>query len=500
MRPLIICTFVTCINIFTIFMKRSTIFLLCVVGFMLLFYKQSVGVNLLIFNVLIISLAFVSVPKARKNSSIWILTVGALLTAASAAWYADWSSIFLNILTLLILPVFLHQKNATILLSETFGFLNIISAPIRIIRDRKFDQGDSSQNLLMKRVLLFVVLPFVVIVLFFYLYRQINPVWGDYMWKMIGYVFSWTFVFLLLLAAILMYAFWYFIKLPGKNQYLVARRNELAPTQKATFKNIPLQMEMWSGVLLFALLNLLLFSLLATDFHQLAIVREIPEAYTLSAYLHKGVYAVILSIAFAIALLVFYFKGAFNYYKQAIILRVLAWIWIAFNVILVLFTLYKNILYVEAYALTFKRVSVFIYLLLCWVGLYFTSIKLRFKKTFVYIVRKMYWAFYIMWVVTTPINWTNLITTYNLEHAKQKHYQGESIDIDYLTNIFRLNELNITALHSFLQDNPKNPYAEQLQKGIDAKYLEVKQSAEGRKWRGTRFYNCYIHNYMEKDE
>lgn len=479
-------------------MKKNLLFLLSVIGFMLLFYKQSVGLNLLLFNILLLAFVFVSIPKARESKSIWILSIGALITSASAAWYADWSSIFLNILTLMLLPVFLHQKMATILFAETFGIWNVISSPIRLIRDRKFDKSDSSQNLLMKRVLLYGLLPFIVFVLFFYLYRQINPVWGDYMWKMIGYVFSWSFVFLLLLAILLMYAFWYFVKSPGFNQFLIGKRNELAPTSQPTFKNIPLSMEMWSGVLLFALLNLLLFSLLATDFQQLIIEKKIPEGYTLSEYLHKGVYAVIASIIFAIALLVFYFKGAFNYYKKGKFLRILAWIWIAFNVVLILFTFYKNILYVEAYDLTFKRVSVFIYLLLCWVGLYFTTIKLRFRKTFVYIVRKMYWAFYIMWVLTTPVNWTNCITSYNLEHAKQKNYKGESIDIHYLTDTYQLNELNIRALYSFLENNPENPYAVELKKGLDAKYLQVIKSDNKRKWRGSRLYDKYIKKYLAK--
>lgn len=467
---------------------------------MFLFYKQPVGLNLLLFNILLLILTFSSIPKARENKNIWILSIGALVTSSSAAWYADWSSIFLNILTLVLMPIFLHQKNATILFSESLGLWNTISAPIRLIRDRKFDKNDNSQNLLMKRVLLYGVLPFVVFVLFFYLYRHINPVWGDYMWKMIGYLFSWTFVFLLLLAIVLMYAFWYFVKSPDFNQFLVSRRNELAPTHQPTFKNIPLNMEMWSGVLLFALLNLLLFSLLATDFQQLILDNKIPKGYTLSEYLHKGVYAVIASIIFAIALLIFYFKGAFNYHKQAKILRILAWIWIAFNAILVLFTFYKNILYVEAYDLTFKRVSVFIYLLLCWIGLYFTAIKLRFRKTFVYILRKMYWAFYIMWVLTTPVNWTNCITSYNLEHARQKNYKNKNTDIEYLTNTLQLNELNIRALYSFLEKNPNNPYSIQLKKGLDAKYLKVVKSDNKRKWRGIRLYDKYIKKYLGKQD
>ncbi len=465
---------------------------------MALFYKQSVGINLFVFNVLLVVLAFLSVPTVRANKNMWLISAGALITSASAAWYADFSSIFLNILTLIAMPIFLHQKRGTILFAETLGMWNTISAPVRIFLERKLDKEDSSKNLAFKRILLYGVLPFVVLLLFIYLYRFINPVWGDYIWRFIESIFSWTFILLLLFAIVLMYAFWYFVKSLGFGEFAVNRANELRPTEKPTFKNIPLDMEMGSGVLLFALLNLLLFSLLVTDFQQLFVFGGIPEGYTLSEYLHKGVYAVILSIIFAIALIVFYFKGALNYYKKSKWLRILTWAWIGLNAVLVLFTLYKNVLYVEAYDLTFKRVSVFIYLLLCWVGLYFTGVKLKLKKTFVYIVRKMYWSFYIMWVLTTPINWTNFMTNYNLNRAKEKDYKEKTTDLDYLLTGYKsLDELNIEALDKFLRENPDNPYAERLKRGLDEKFMEVLESDNRRKWRGKRLYDWYIQKYLK---
>ncbi len=213
-------------------MKKNYIFLGSVIAFMLLFYKQSVGVNLFVFNVLLVVLAFLFVPTARANKNMWLISAGAFITSASAAWYADFSSIFLNILTLLVMPIFLHQKRGTILFAETLGIWNTISAPVRIFLERKLDKEDSSKNLAFKRVLLYGVLPFVVLVLFIYLYRFINPVWGDYIWRFIESIFSWTFILLLLFATVLMYAFWYFVKSLGFGEFAVNRANELQPTEK----------------------------------------------------------------------------------------------------------------------------------------------------------------------------------------------------------------------------------------------------------------------------
>lgn len=483
--------------------KKTIIFLVSVATFMFLFYKQSVGINLFIFNIFLIGSIYAFIPKTRKKLDILLLSAGALISSASAAWWADPSSITLNIITLIILPVFVHQNKSTILLAISLGVWNIISIPVRIFTEKiERKEGltkDRPQNMLLKKLLLFIVLPFVVLVLFIYLYRFVNPVWGEYIWELLGNIFSWSFVLLLLLATILMYGFWNFLKSMNFNNILINKSNIIPPTSKPTFKSIPLKMEMWSGVLLFTLLNLLLFSLLATDFQQLCIEGGVPEGYSLSQYLHKGVYAVIASIFFAIAMIIFYFKGAFNFLKDAVILKVLAWIWILFNVILVLFTVYKNVLYVRVYDLTFLRISVFIYLGLCWIGLYFTGKKLLQSKSFAFVARKMYWAFFIMWVLTTPFNWSNWITTYNLERAKEENYKGNGIDIDYLTRSYGLsNNQNIPALFHFLQENPDNPYASELKKGLDYKFFKVLQSNEHRKYRGKRLYDIWIKKQLKK--
>lgn len=190
-------------------MKKEHLFLGSIVVFLLLFYKQSIGINLFVFNLVLVASVYIFKPEVRKDKNVLILSLGALITAGAVAWYADWSSIILNILSLIVLPIFIHKRQKSIIFAETVSFWNILTTPVRLIRDRKVEKDGLKQNLLMKRVLLYIVLPFIVFVLFFYLYRHVNPVWGDYMWEMIGYVFSWTFIWVLLLAVLLMYAFWY---------------------------------------------------------------------------------------------------------------------------------------------------------------------------------------------------------------------------------------------------------------------------------------------------
>ncbi len=90
------------------------------------------------------------------------------------------------------------------------------------------------------------------------------------------------------------------------------------------------------------------------------------------------------------------------------------------------------------------------------------------------------------------------MTNYNLNCAKEKDYKENTTDLDYLLAGYKsLDELNIEALEKFLRENPDNPYAKRLKKGLDQKYLDVVKSDRKRKWRGKRLYDLYVKNHLK---
>ncbi|MBS9768277.1 MAG: leucine-rich repeat domain-containing protein, partial [Flavobacteriaceae bacterium] len=100
--------------------------------------------------------------------------------------------------------------------------------------------------------------------------------------------------------------------------------------------------------------------------------------------------------------------------------------------------------------------------------------------------------------LTTPVNWTNFMTEYNLNSAKEKAFNEKTTDLDYLLCDYRsLDELNIEALEDFLRKNPEIPQAEKIQRGIDEKFMTVLQSDNRRKWRGKRLYDWYIKRHLK---
>jgi hypothetical protein len=85
-------------------------------------------------------------------------------------------------------------------------------------------------------------------------------------------------------------------------------------------------------------------------------------------------------------------------------------------------TSYRNLLYIEEYNLTYKRIGVFVYLLLTYTGLIITFLKINFKKSNWFLFRKNALIFYCFLIFATVINWDNLITSYNLKHSRNPDY------------------------------------------------------------------------------
>ena len=133
---------------------------------------------------------------------------------------------------------------------------------------------------------------------------------------------------------------------------------------------------------------------------------------------HERVGAVIASIVMAIGVIMFYFKGSFNFDNQAKSLKNLAKIWVFLNAVLVISAFAKNSEYVLNLGLTYKRLGVYAFLILAIIGLVFTFIKIHQQKTNAYLFNQMVWYFYGTILVCSFINWGNLATVYNIKNEK----------------------------------------------------------------------------------
>jgi hypothetical protein len=129
---------------------------------------------------------------------------------------------------------------------------------------------------------------------------------------------------------------------------------------------------------------------------------------------HEGTGLLIFSILLAMFLLLFFFRGNLNFYKQNKWLRLGAYAWLVQNGILVVSVLFRDYYYIGHYGLAYKRIGVLIFLVMVLAGLTTVFIKIHQRKTAYYLLRVNAWVAIIILVISSCIHWDETIAKYNL--------------------------------------------------------------------------------------
>ena len=262
-------------------------------------------------------------------------------------------------------------------------------------------------------------------------------------------------------------------------EFDLAQPNELEnPTEITLIGNKKkLESEHTLGSMVFLALNLLLVFFLVTDIIYLIQENDISNS-EYSESVHQGVYALMFSIVCAIALILYFFRGNLNFFEGNKRIKSLTYLWIALNVILVAFTCYKNYAYVEALGLTYKRIGVFVYLLLTLTGLVTAYIKVSEIKNFTYLARTNIATLFAFLVISAIIPWNKTITRYNLTKI-------ENPDIGYL---IELGDNNSGQLLKYSKENSQQLTANAI-KSIQDKHASFSKEQTEKTWQEYHLYH-----------
>jgi hypothetical protein len=183
------------------------------------------------------------------------------------------------------------------------------------------------------------------------------------------------------------------------------------------FRNMDLKIELKSGVFLFIVLNLMLAFLLFLE------IKNVWIGFTysgemLKGLVHEGTYTLIVSILVSILITVYYFRRNLNFIKDNSSLKMLSYIWIGLNSILVISVAVRNMYYIQHFALAYKRIGVIFFLILCLVGLITLFIKVSKVKSSYFLIRTNVLAAYVGLVALCGFNWDVIISKYNFSHYK----------------------------------------------------------------------------------
>lgn len=401
-------------------MKKIHFILVCSVIFTLLFYNESVGVNLAIFGLVLTGLICYYFQDKFTERSHLVLVITSVLSCIAFAWYGDFASFLALFLSVVFLQFKTHENKLKIIQVFPLVFLNGITSLGRVFIFSQWLPQRKISNNFAKKLIAYFMIPAIFLILFFVVYSfgsdHFSSLFTNYTLDIdilqliaitgLGFYISFTF-----------WNYWIPDVCYDKNPMLDNDFNEEVKNQnQSSFSFLDIDFERKSGEITLFLLNALLLVFIATyNYEQFF---EVVEKANLSSDTHERVNAVIFSILMAVGVILFYFKGGFNFDSKAKNLKRLAKIWILLNGILIISTIIKNSEYISCFGLTYKRLGVYAFLILAIIGLLFSLLKITKQKTNAYFLNQMIWYFYGTVLLCSFVNWGNFITNYNISVNK----------------------------------------------------------------------------------
>ena len=456
-------------------MKLQLILWISALGFSTLFYQQDLGLNMFLFALIAVVTVCIARREAFARLDMRIATIVYLLTSLFVFTNHSALAIFMSFITYIVFAGTISgAKNAIYIqgmngLYQSFlGALHYYMSPKKerqiVTPQKKRDYG-----FILLCVLLVVGLP----IIFASLYSHINPIFEKWVSAIDLSFISIPWLLMTLMGYILISN----VTAPAALQMLTeadsALRQDMQEISISEAQEPILRKEQLLGSLVIGVLNALIFFFLVVDIWYVT-NNPFLHASELSKAVHEGVGALIASIVIAITLIVILFRGSLNFYKNNHRLRLLTYLWIFLNIVLVLVTAFKNYLYITDFGLTYKRIGVIIYLTLCITGLSTTYLKVAYRKNIYYLIRFNARIVFIVIVLMSSFSWNREITRYNLSQVARPD----------LTYIEFMSGNHMDLLYAFAKAYPEKFTASSLE-NIERKHTHYVEKLENETWQST---------------
>ena len=412
--------------------------------FNLIFWQEKLALNAILFDLFILLSVFYLYPSTVRLSITRWLVPAHLVTLAAVIIHNTLLSKIAFSATLLLVVVFAQYLHRSPWYALASGLMNYVFAPGSLYSNARL-QGVATFNFSGLRAKLRVlVIPLMVVILFFVLYNFANTVFkeltnnfgqvvsgwlkslfGHFDGRRIGFLLWGLFITSGLLLKSRMN---YFSERDNRQEdKLHRRKNDLRKwRQTSGFRLLSLLMgklasginalrnEYRTAIITLALLNGLLLCINCLDLIYVWFGFGYNSNINLSDYVHEGIGLLIFSILMAMALLLFFFRGNLNFYNRNRWLILGAYAWLFQNAVLVVSVFLRDYYYIAHYGLTYKRIGVLIFLVLVLAGLVTVFIKIRVHKTAYFLWKLNAWIAILVLVVCSCVHWDEMIAQYNL--------------------------------------------------------------------------------------
>ncbi len=192
---------------------------------------------------------------------------------------------------------------------------------------------------------------------------------------------------------------------------------------------LPTAAAIFSSGAVLVVLNLIFLVANSADAFFLWSSRTLPSGMTYSGFVHDGVNSLITTVILSAAVLTLIFQQESGVATRRA-LKILATIWIAQNLFLLLSVGLRLKLYIEAYDMTVERLGVLIFLVLVAIGYGLLTIKIARDKSLPWLLSGSTLALFFVLYVTQFLNLAGWSADYNV--AQWEKDRSRKLDLGYL--------------------------------------------------------------------
>ncbi|MEI7664174.1 MAG: DUF4153 domain-containing protein, partial [Bacteroidota bacterium] len=363
--------------------------------FTLLFYHQSIGLNLLIFEFVLLSLIWYFTPVKKITLNGWLLTSGVVVTAIFTLVHASAFVIIMNVISLLFWTGWLLLPGGRSLVSIAgLALGNLANAPMNTFSQVMVHTGQSDRSRHRLRQTVYFVLPMILILFFLVIYSASNPYFSNIVEKLLRFPGQWLEKLLahvnFSLMGVLLLGTWTAVIFIFRKQIGIipswdentpeTLQHHRRPGSGGGFRMLALKSEYRAGLFLLVVLNLLILLQNVLDIWFVWFNFKWNGQY-LRQFVHEGTYLLIFSILISIGIILWLYRGNLNFLKGNSLLRKLSYAWLLQNMVLVISVAIRNGWYIYHYALAYKRIGVFVFLALTFIGLITVMVKVGSCRT-----------------------------------------------------------------------------------------------------------------------
>jgi Domain of unknown function (DUF4173) len=429
-------------------MKQASVKLLLVTAgallFNIIFWQEKLAVNAVLFDVFVLWSVFYLYPSALANPLMKWLLAAHFITLLAVVIQNTFLSKLAFSGTMLLVVAFSQYLHRSVWYAAASAFMNYLLVIPSLFTNIQLLKSNRINLYGIKKSIRFLVIPILLLVVFFLLYNFANTIFKSlvndigislqhffarfftwFSWDRLGFLLMGLLITGgLLLKSSIQYFSDADIKMPND---LWRKKNDLVKWKQSSWFQLlsvlmgrlangamALRNENRTAVISLFLLNVLLLCINCVDIRYVWFGFTYNNDINLSEYVHEGTGLLIFSILLAMFLLLFFFRGNLNFYKQNKWLRLGAYAWLVQNGILVVSVLFRDYYYIEHYGLAYKRIGVLIFLMMVLAGLATVFIKIQQRKTAYYLLRVNAWVAIIILVISSCIHWDETIAKYNL--------------------------------------------------------------------------------------